>query len=990
MITNARIEYPQFAVMKRNIHSWAFSFLFLVICIFSKYLNPTCAQAVAGKPGVLAGKVSDKSNGELLIGASVFITELSKGTVTDLDGKFSISLDPGTYTVLVRMVGYKQVKFERVAIGDGQTRLLTVNLNIDALETQEVEVIADISKNNENALIEEQKQSSSIGSGISAELLAKTPDRSMAESFRRISSTSIRDGKFAMVRGLNERYNQGMLNGIPITSTEPDRKAFSLEIFPSNLIDKVVVAKSISPDMPGDVAGGLVKIQTIDIPYSNSFTATIGGETHSLTTFKPYSQLKGSSTDWLGFDNGFRDVPKGILNRQQAELNPNEQLKAEQSTAFNHNYVPGVRNASPNGSFQISLGRRGNVFGKTAGLVASVNYYRTFLRNEFSSIFIQPSGENRKSDYDSTHQDRFRTSTNLSAVLNMSIKPSATTKVFFRNFLSQNASDQLQLGNFKNIANGGVNIVQGRSTTSYYDQTLLLSNQLGLEKMFNEDGLRVELTVGTTVLDRRTPDLSRLFYGRGGNLQTGDYLNQKYRILLTSGNVFNPSGSGKFFSQLNEFAYAANLNFIAPYKIFGLKHEAKTGLAYQDRAREFQGRNFLYGFGEVGTVTAAEGMLQTLGPDSIFMPEHFAPSLFTLRETTNVSDFYSANVRLVGGYLMNQTNFGDLGSRLIYGLRYESYFQSVTSARANARMLSTVTSTVPDFFPSVSGVWNLTNKLGIRGAYSQTVNRPELRELSPFQFYDPNLNAVVFGSDSLRRAKVENIDFKLEYFPKPGTVFSINWFRKRFTDPIEFLRDPVKSPPFFTYINAYQATNSGIEFELRSSLAFVDSLFNWSQTFSNLSFFGNFSIIRSNVDLIKGQKIERPLQGQSPYIVNLGLDYSFEPIRTNVVITYNRIGQRVAFVAPTFGGLIWERPRDIFDVSINHTYNKFVIKLIFGDILQQDLIQYLVEPAPNRKQQTRVGKFISGDLPNYQEGIDTPFFRFTYGRTIRAQVTYRL
>jgi len=963
----------------------SFKIVFVFIFFFSAFLT----NAQSTKTGTIAGKITDKPSGEVLIGASVFVQELSKGTVTDLDGKFSMKVDEGTYTLLVRMVGYKSIRLDKVILEAGQTKVVSLSLNPDVLETQEVEVIANISKNNENALLEEQKSNSSIGSGISAELLAKTPDRSMAESFKRISSTSIRDGKYAMVRGLNERYNQGMLNGIPITSTEPDRKAFSLDIFPSNLIDKVVVAKSITPDMPGDVAGGLIKIQTIDIPYSNSFTVTAGLESHSITTGKSYARLKGSSTDWLGFDNGYRAVPKGLLSRSESEVNPNEQLKASQSRAFNHSYVPTIQTASPNTSWQISLGRRGNIFGKSAGLVASVNYFRTFLRNEFTSIFLYGGNPEQKPDIDSTHQDRYRTSTNLSAVLNMSVKPTASLKLFFRNFFSQNASDQLQIGTIKNISNGNVNIVEGRSTTSFYDQTSLLSNQLGFEKLFDENGTKLDLTLGTSFLDKRTPDLSRLFYGRGGNVQSGDYKNQKYAILLNSGSVFNPLASGKFFSQLDEQAYSANLNFTIPFKVFGLNHEAKTGLAYQQRSREFQGRNFLYGFAETGQTTTELASIQTLGPDSIFRPENFAPSLFVLRETTFTSDFYSANVNLKAGYLMNQTSFGKLGSRLIYGLRYETYYQSVTSARVNLRKLTTTTSQVPDFFPSVSGIWNLTSKLGLRAAYSQTVNRPELRELSPFQFYDPNLNAVVFGSDTLRRAKVQNMDIKLEYYPLPGALFAINWFNKRFDDPIEFLRDPVKSPPFFTYINAFSATNSGIELEARTSLAFFDSVFSFKNVLSPFTVFGNFSIIRSNVDLIKGQNIERPLQGQSPYIFNAGLQFTAEKLRTDFVFTYNRIGQRVAFVAPSYGGLIWENPRDILDLSLNHNYKNLVFKLILGDILQKDLVQFLVEPSPSRKTKSGFAKFISADLPTYQSGIDTPLFRFTYGRTVRLQISYR-
>jgi len=954
------------------------------------FINPLLSTAQqTGAKGKIAGKIVDQTTNEALIGAGVRMEGTNTGAVADFDGKFSFMVDAGLVTLEAKLVGYGTKILKGIVVKPNETTLITITLKESSVETQEVQVIADVSKNNENALLNDQRSSNSIGSGVSAELLAKTPDRNLSESFRRINGTSIRDGKFAMVRGLSERYNQGQLNGVSIPSTEPDRKAFALDLFPSNLMDRIVVSKTATPDQPGDFAGGLIKIQTLDIPYSNTFSITLAGEHQSLTTGKSFGTIKSSKTDWLGFDDGTRQHPKGTFGLEEAVINPNEQSKAYQSRIFNHQVVPNFSNARPNLSGQISVGRRGKVFGKTAGLVASVSYYQTVNRNEFFNV-VKDLGTKDSPDGDSTHQDRYKTNSNLAGILNFSIKPGASSKISLRNFFTQNGVDQVQLGNRNIVSGNGTILEQAKTTISFYEQNSLLSNQLSFEKYFGTAGAKLEGIAGTNLLYRLTPDFSRLNYQRLGNTNPGNIDSVQYRLNAgdSRSNLFNPAFSGKFFSILKETSWSGNLNYTQPFKIASLKNEAKLGAYYQERDRTFRGRNYLYSGN--GIVNGRD--ISTLGPDSVFRQENFGANLLILRETTKTSDFYAANTALKAAFIMNETAIGSLGTKLIYGVRYESYYQSINSAidRGSTKSFLRVrNTTVEDWFPSINANVSISPKWVVRLAASQTVNRPELRELSGFQFYDPNLNAVIFGNDTLERASVQNFDGKVEFYPAPGIIFSVNGFYKKFDRPIELVNGGLQGFTSFKYINAVQAENFGVEFEARTRFNILDSAFGAS-IFGDFTLFSNLSVIRSEVEVLKGVSSKRPIQGQSPYVFNMGLQYSSEKNQFDVTATYNRIGPRVAFADLEYRNLIWERPRDIVDLSIGKTYKKFNFKLIFGDIFQQDLIQYQVLDRGGRKEDNKgIGKWLS-NAPNYQKGQDIPFFRYTYGRTVRVSVGWKL
>ena len=264
-----------------------------------------------------------------------------------------------------------------------------------------------------------------------------------------------------------------------------------------------------------------------------------------------------------------------------------------------------------------------------------------------------------------------------------------------------------------------------------------------------------------------------------------------------------------------------------------------------------------------------------------------------------------------------------------------------------------------------------------------------VRELAGFTFFEPSQNVYFYGNLNLTRAKISNYDVKFEYYPADNALISVNGFYKDFTNPIEVTRGFQTTLPVFTYSNRDGAKSYGFELEGRYRLSGIDSLLQ-SSFFSRLTLFGNFSLIRSEV-LYAQTNFKRPIHGQSPYVVNAGIQYNQPEIGLDFLVTYNRVGPRVAFLDDqNFGALIWEKPRDIVDLSIGKSVGKFNFKLVLGDLFQQDLIQYIVFDRGGRQQDNKGLFGWVSNVPNYQEGQDIPYFRFTNGRTVRFSVTWKI
>lgn len=931
----------------------------------------TWAQKQEGRIG---GTVVDAGNLEPLVGVAVKIAGNSLGAVTDLDGKFLLKNVPaGTHTLSVSYLGYTSKQIDGVVVKPGSTILVDVNLAESVLLTTDIVIQQTIRKGSVETLILDQQNASAVSSGISAEQIRRTADRTTADVLKRVSGASVQDNKFAIVRGLADRYNMGFLNGTQMPSTEADRKAFSLDVIPSFVIDKVVISKTATPDMPGDFAGGLINITTREIPFENAAFVTVGGGYHSLTTFKQTKLESNPGLDFWGLGAKDRSLPSSLpsssVYRGLREGNPADTARLfAASRSFNSNLVPTTHTSQmPNISLQAGLNQRLKLFGNDAGLLIAGTLNNQFRNLPTAQNFLEVGSLVR---YDTNTNGTYnqlnttRQLTNLGGLANFSYKIGDYTKITWKNLYTIQAEKSYSELTGRRKADIDDNTFRTWSYIFFYNTNQMLSSQLSAEHVIKKTGTRINATAGLNYFDRSTPDYRRINY-----LSGFDGIEFGPRRLNAVADVadFNPQYAQRYFSQLYETSRNLNADISHDFNIGnGVKLEAKAGLVHMDRARTFSVRNFNYG--------AFDGSNSvSLAPDRL-LQNTIRPGGLYLKETTTPSDFYEGRSVLNGGFGMVDMRIKEL-VRFIGGVRYEYFTQSVASTNNSGSPANGLNENA-DVLPSANVVVTPAKRFQVRLGYSKTVNRPEFREFASVAFYDFNTNIVQIGNSRLQRALIDNYDLKLEWYPAPGQVVSVNPFYKKFVNPIDNVLRPTGSgDPQYQYENLPSAYVRGVELEVR----LTGSLLGDEDSFwSNWSVFGNYTLIGSRVDLSQTVTsiTSRPLLNQSPNLLNGGLVYQNKDKGWDAGLTVNRIGQRILFSAirdPK--DLIWERPRTVVDLSVAKTLmkDKMTLRWILGDLLAQDLIWY---------------NNLDGNT-TYNKGVDVPVAIFRQGFTTNFSINYR-
>lgn len=914
----------------------------IVICfVLSAFALVTYAQ----DKGKIAGKVIDKKTGEELIGVSVQIEGTNIGTATDFEGSFTLNnIVPGTYNLVFTYISYQKKIVTGIVVKSKEITTINTALQEATKELTEVVIKGELKKETASALLIQQKKNVSISDGVSADLIKKTPDATTGDVMKRISGTSIQDNKFAIIRGLNDRYNTAYINGAPLPSTESDRKAFSFDIFPSNMLDNMVITKTAAPDLPGDFAGGLITINTKDIPEKSFVSFSAGASLHSITTFKQSFGNTEGSTNFFGVDDGTRALPSGIPARLLYEQSSPE-AKLDASTKFNDQWSLYETARTPlNNSFQLSGGSNFKIGEKQqAGFIISFSRSKSFRttpveRNNFQKNIAVEENLFLRQYQDTNYKQEVLTG----VMLNAGWKLGSNHKISLKNAYTINTED-LTINRYGNddLRDPSNPLIKNRYFI--YQDNRLLSNQLIGEHYLPAVKLKMKWVLNNNSIDRQIPDFKRVTTRSTLDEFTGDYYN--YKVLI--GPTIDISQSGRFYQSLTENIKSAGLDLQRPVEFLTgkkVKTEVKVGGFYQVRQRDFEVRVFGYKLRQVNSPGNPYNFerFRERGMDSIFNSSNFAQDTFYIDERINPQDVYQASSNLGSGYLMlDQRLFGRF--RAAYGVRFESYRQRINTFGVNGDPLN-VDTVFNDFLPSINLTYELTDKTNLRLSASKTVARPEFRELAPFVFFDFNFMSDVTGRPDLVRTQIQNYDFRYEFYPGEGQMISVSTFYKRFTNAIEQVYEQNR----LSYSSDANATNYGLEFEVRKNFDFLDKAFgtNWLRKFS-VTF--NYAFIVSEVQFdktlstVNADFATRPLQGQSPYIVNGSFQF-YDPKSTfSAAIFVNRIGRRIAVVKEKDGQVpdLWENPRTVIDLSLSKTFFKhYEFKLGISDILAQDLVFY--------------------------------------------------
>lgn len=945
---------------------------------------PLQAFQVAPK-GKIVGTITEEKTGEPLVGALVVvkggvgITETTKiGATTDFDGNYTIAgLAPGKYTISISMLSFQEKLVEvdvvaseplnlSVALGDAPTEITGV-----------VEIKTTYRQESVNSLLIEQKTATAISDGVSAETIKRSPDNTTSDVMKRVSGTSIQDGRFAIIRGLNDRYNIAFINGVPLPSSEADRRAFAFDLFPSNMVDKLVITKAATPDMPADFAGGSINIITKDIPEKNfiSFSSSFGF--NSITTFKDRAYTQGGKLDWLGVDDGTRAIPDGVGTTAQfkAASAPTDSSRLNWSKLFSNNWRVMRSSALPNGSLQLSGGftktneSNGNQFGFIGALSYSNGFrFNLVERNQFETNEGLGINLQSRAYTDSLHRREIL----VGGMLNFGYKIGQNNKFTFKNSYTINGEEQTTLrrglDGKGSVIDDTLSTFEQQRFAFMFQENRFYNTQLGAEHFLPSIKLKVNWIAGYSNIQRIIPDFRRGWIERENFPNTPDSLRPWTAVMGI--NTVTLGASDRFFSTLSENAYNGRYDFSLPV-INKEKSELtlKAGGFHNFRERAFAARLFGY-VRNAGNppISYYQGAL-----DTIFDPDRFIHRRFFINDGTNPTDAYTASSTLHAGYLMVDQRTGKL--RAVYGLRVESFNQRLTSLDTDNDTLN-INTNVIDLLPSINLTFELTKKMNLRGSVSRTVSRPEFRELAPFLFYDFNLDVNVTGKTTLERAVINNYDLRWEYYPSGGELVSVSAFFKQFNNPIEIVNEIIGGGTRnFGYANTSGATNWGLEFEFRKSLAFLEKNIESPTILSNIVFFGNFAYIVSRVDLTGLNQSEefRPLQGQSPYVINGGVNITDPKTNLGFSFMINRVGRRIAYVGDAQTPDIWENPRTVLDFQISKKFfNKFDIKLTVGDLLAQNLVFY--------QDLNRNGKFDIDNQNKFSTSTgDNVIFNFTNG-----------
>lgn len=859
---------------------------------------------VQSHAGVIRGMVLDKTSKEPLIGATIMVDAGRTGTTTDIDGRYSMELREGRHNIRISYVGYSDTIVVANILAREKETILDISLSPDATSLSEVTVTAVARKDTEAAMIEEERQSDVVQTGVSAQQIAKTQDKDASEVIRRVPGISIIDDKFVMVRGLSQRYNNVWLNGSAVPSSEADSRAFSFDIIPSSQLDNIVIVKSPAPEYPSDFTGGFVMVRTKYQPTNSGFDISLGTSVNDMTHFRDFKYYKGGGRYYHGHFGSPLVTYPGYTNRIDVLGN-----------GFNNDWKTYTRKPVGDLKFNASYNNRWRFESAgTLGLLGSFNFsnsYRTMtdmdnsLYGPYDIVNDLPVYLRKATD------NQYSRDTKFGGMLNLS-------------FLPQNNNHRYE---WKTIYN---RIVKNR----YSDRTGFNAQPDNIEEM--EYFYSTRNTLNTQITGRHEFTSVTLWDWSAGYAYSDRDMPDRRLIQLTdrTDNRMGIYRINREFTRLREHTASFNTNFHQVVTLGAFRPVVKAGLYAEYRSRTYDVREFQYGWQPDNTLSSGFEFAGDI-PGDVLIPENYGPDKLYIYENVNYLNSYKASSKQLSGYVGINIPWKSL---TVYGgVRYEYVDQLLRmNTRQSESSLQNTHYYYKDFFPSVNLNYKFSDEHQLRAAYGRTINRPEFRELAPTVYYDFDLGSSVMGNYDLRAAYIQNFDLRYEWYPSKGEIVSIALFYKNFSNPIEWTYTVAGGTDLvYSYINAKGADNYGIEIDIRKNLGFI-GLNDFSLSF-------NGSLIKSKVTFDGGNNIDRPMQGQSPYLINAGLFYNRSG--WSAAILYNRIGKRIVGVGNKYGTGAdgssrnipnsYEMPRNSLDLSLGKKFGHWELKASVRDVLAE-------------------------------------------------------
>lgn len=895
--------------------------------------------------GIITGKVVDAESGDPLPGVNVIVSNTDRGAATDLDGVYRIARVPeGTYSVVASFIGYKRTIVDDVKVVEGKATKLDYVLSVEAIVGEEVVIEAKSLKNSEGALLKDRQKAAAVSDAISAENMSRTGSGDAAEAMSKVTGASVVDGKYVYVRGMGERYGITTLNGVEIPSADPDKKAVQMDMFPSNLLDNIVTIKSFTPDKPGSFSGGMVDIGTKNYPDNFNFKVSTSTTYNSQVSLsKDYLTYSGSSSDFLGYDNGLRDVPDlasshaWIPTITEAQRNPETAEMLDKVTRAFEPVMAPVQNQAPiDRQFAVSIGNQIMLFNRPLGFQGSLTYKRGF------------------SFYDEGRSERWGLSTNVEqteslngkvlladvrgvdevmwgglAALSSKIHDNHELNFNFYYSQSGESSSRYLYGPWPDQFGQNSNSVFETRVLGYKERNLQ-SYQLSGEHYFPVlFSSRIDWLAAYTSNSQKEPDLRffsdhyspTIFAGRDTILYN-----------ITTSNYAQPA---RYYRDMQEKGPNAALNLETPFNLWnGSKGKLKAGGYYSEKNRDFEEirfeynrpSSFRYNGDPIGFFSG--NSIGIIGYDQARNRSIFGNYIQLAADPRGGN--YSGYEKISAAYGMFDLVLTNR-LRFIGGARLEATRMRVEGAdMTKDASLRIGEISEDDVLPSANLIYQIANNMNLRLAYGKTLARPTLRELAPYVSFEFVNDYSFAGNVNLKRSLIDNYDFRWEWFNRPGEIYAVSAFHKHFAYAIERSIVPGVTPdnPEITHRNVDDGRLYGIELEVRKRLDVVANVLRNFQLGINLALIhSEVNIPEDKLDNIKAVDPNRvvftddtrPLQGQSPYLVNLDLAYDSRKTGTYIGVQYNRFGDRLSEVTSDATPDVYEKGRSTIDINISQS-----------------------------------------------------------------------
>jgi outer membrane receptor for ferrienterochelin and colicin len=846
----------------------------------------------AQDPGRITGRVIDADQGTPISGAVVELLGVtpSKAATSGLDGRYNLlGVPAGTVTIKVRLIGYAAKSVTGIALAAGAIVTQDVSLEPESIQLQELSVTAAAEKGSVASALSEQRQAVNVVNAVTAEEIRRSPDGDAAAAVQRVSGVTVQDGKFVFVRGLGERYTTTSLNGARIPSTEPERKVVPLDLFPAGLLEGISTSKTFTPDLSGDFSGAEVNIKTREFPADRQVTFSIGTAFNTRVTGKDIWRPRNAGLEWLALGSRDRRLPGPVRTAGDFDPAPAQPQVNTMVNSLRNAWSPIAGKGQIGSSMGMSVGGSDPMFGHPVGYLVSLSYsYEPDVRDEQVRANAQPGNQpGQVNEIDRYTGQTGRGSVLWGGLLNLSTNLGASSKVAMSTSYNRSADNdsRMETGVSENL---GQPLQVGR--LRYVERSALSTQLTGEHQLALKH--QIDWSAAYSRVTRDEPDRSEIVY----TLETG----QSPAWLSVSN-----EGAVRTYADLNEHNVQGALNYKLTFGGKARPHAFRFGGLY--RATDRTADNNAYSIS--GNMNLAS---QQLAPEEIFDGRFANPADEVFRMTPlSQGGSYTAEDRLAAGYTLLQLYLGRK-VEVVAGARLEN---SRVTVRTQPTIGSPVEATpeYTDVLPSAAVNFLLSEKHQLRFAASQTLSRPEYRELAPVQYREVIGAENVVGNPDLKRALIQNLDARWEFYPSPAEVMSVGLFYKHFTDPIEQVYLGTSGTRIISYLNAESARNIGVELELRKNLGSV------SPKLQPWSFFANATLMDSKVTIdAQGLAInsERAMVGQAPYVVNGGLSYLSTSGRWSGTLLYNVVGRRIVSAAENPLPNVYEEERHSLDFSL--------------------------------------------------------------------------